>query len=293
VAPEATPAAPDAALVAPSAALTPADAAPATIISLAVLILGSTLLAIAVIAAVLGARARRQFLPGPWRYTLAVPRPTRPVLPRIAVEYAAADLSWLGSETEADIDLPRSVAATVANSGFATLVHRRGPAPPHYMVLEDTAGGAERWRFLYDEILQGLAGEGVEVQRYTFAGNLDRCTAPDGHAVAFGALLDRTEALIAIGDGDAAVNALTGERAHSTSGLNTRTPCFDPSSSLPSVPPCSPHSSRHAGTTRRHYPDGDYRAVTLLHPLAAPASHAFWKRVAALAASLVTPVPFA
>jgi hypothetical protein len=191
----------------------PASSSTATAIAVVALGTGIAILVLAAIAGAIDARARRRFLPGPWRYALAVPPATAPVLSRLAIEDAAADLAALGPETEHDLDLERSVAATVAQGGFPTPVRRRAPAAPHYLVLEDTAGGAERWRFVYDELFRGLTREGITVERYTFAANLALCTAADGHVVALGDLLDQADALIAIGDGDAAVDALTGERA--------------------------------------------------------------------------------
>ena len=182
-------------------------------VALVALALGTIVLAIATIVGALGARARRRFLPGPWRYILAVPPAMKPVLPRNAIEDAAAALTWQATETGDELDFARSVAATVERGGLPTLVYRRSVAAPRYLVLADTAGGADRWKFVYDELLRRLAREGVELERYTFSANPAQCVGPDGRVVALDDLLDHSDALIVIGDGDGAVDALTGERA--------------------------------------------------------------------------------
>ncbi len=185
---------------------------PAIDLTLVALALGMILLVFAAIGGWLGARARRRFVPGPWRYTLAVPPATKPVLPRKAIEDAAVGLTWQVAEMGQDLDLARSVVATAERGGLPTFVHRR-PVVPRYLVLEDTASGADRWKFVYDELFRGLACEGVEFERYTFAANPEECIGPDGRVVGLVDLLDHTDALIVIGDGDAAIDPLDGERA--------------------------------------------------------------------------------
>lgn len=175
--------------------------------------LGTLIIAAATIARMLGARARGRFLPSPWRYALSVPAATRPVLPRTAIEDAAAELTWQTYEIGRDVDIARSVAATVRSGGFPTVVLRKPTRAPRYLVLQDTAGGAERWAFVYDELVRGLVREGVELERYTFAANPELCTGGDGRHVVLDDLLEHADAVIAIGDGAAAVNALTGEHA--------------------------------------------------------------------------------
>jgi hypothetical protein len=177
------------------------------------LTVGAVVLAIAAIAAVVGVRVRRRFIPGPWRFALAVSPATTPVLPRIAIEDAAAELTWHVPETGRELDIARSVAATVARGGLPALAYRRPNATARYLVLEDTANGADRWQFMYDELLRGLVREGIELERYMFAANPAQCTGPDGRVVALDDLLDHCNALIVIGDGEGAVDALTGDRA--------------------------------------------------------------------------------
>jgi formylglycine-generating enzyme required for sulfatase activity len=175
--------------------------------------IGAIVLAILAIAGMRGARGRRRFLPGPWRYVVAVPPAVRPVLPRRAVEDAAADLTSRAPGAGWELDVARSIAATVACGGLPTLVHRTQAAAPRYLVLEDTAGGAGHWQPIYDELWSGLAREGVEIERYRFTANPQRCVRPDGCAVELGELIDHADALIVIGDGDAAVGPLDGRRA--------------------------------------------------------------------------------
>ena len=176
-------------------------------------LLGVAVLVAAVLSALSATRARRGFLPGPWRYALEIPPATRPALPRTAIEDAAADLALRVPRSVHELDPARTVAATVARGGLPTPVYRATPSAPRYVVLEDTAGGADRWRFVYDELLRGLAREGVGLERYTFAADLEHCSGLDGRSVVLGELLDHADALIVIGDGETAVDPVTGERA--------------------------------------------------------------------------------
>ncbi|HEY0991661.1 MAG TPA: hypothetical protein VGD80_31630, partial [Kofleriaceae bacterium] len=176
-------------------------------------VLGAVVLALAAIAAVLGARARRRFVPGPWRYALAVPPATAPTLTAVAIDDAAADLTRRVHHTGAELDPVRSADATAARGGWPTLVYHRPRVVPRYVVLQDIGGGADRWRFLYDDLLRGLARLGIQIERFTFAASPSQCLGTDGRIVALDDVLDHADALIAIGDGDAAVDPLTGERA--------------------------------------------------------------------------------
>ncbi|MBA3540776.1 MAG: hypothetical protein H0T79_14285 [Deltaproteobacteria bacterium] len=175
--------------------------------------LGGAILALALVLVVRGFRRRRTFVAGPWRYQLRVPPARRDVLPRLAIDDGAADLTWQSSEEEGELDLDRTVAATVASGGLPQFLHKRQVAAPHYVVLQDRAGGARRWSFVYDELLRGLAREGVELERYTFDADATVCTARDGREVGLRDLLEHADALIVIGDGAAAVDAISGERA--------------------------------------------------------------------------------
>ncbi len=181
--------------------------------------IGAFVLAVVAIARA-GAHARRKrFVPGPWTYRLAVPPATAPVLSRLSIEDGAADLTWQAHEPGRELDLPRTVDATIEHGGLATFAYRRPPAASRYLVLEDLASGAERWRFLYDELLRGLAREGVELERHTFVGNPEQCTGPDGKPRALRELFEHADAVIAIGDADDALDPLTGELADWVSAL--------------------------------------------------------------------------
>src|SRR5262245_37372730 len=74
---------------------------------------GAIVLAILAIAGLRAARGRRRFVPGPWRYELAVPPAVRLALPRRAIEDAAADLTWRAPGAGRELDVARSIAAIV------------------------------------------------------------------------------------------------------------------------------------------------------------------------------------
>ncbi|HEX8112930.1 MAG TPA: hypothetical protein VF516_34600, partial [Kofleriaceae bacterium] len=175
--------------------------------------IGAVVLAILAIAGLREARERSRFVPGPWRYVVAVPPAARPMLQRRAIEDAATDLTWRAPGAGRELDVARSIAATMERGGLPTLVYCRQAAAPRYLVLEDTAGGAGRWQPIYDELLSGLAREGVEIERFRFVASPEHCVRPDGQAVRFGELIDHADALIVIGDGDAAIDPLDGRRA--------------------------------------------------------------------------------
>jgi hypothetical protein len=161
------------------------------------------------------ARQRKRFVPGPWRYSLRVPKVTRPVLDGDDIVDGAAHLTWQAApEVAGDLDGERSAHATVAAGGAPVILYRPPPAAPRYVVLEDTAVGSERWRFLYDELLRGLAREGVDLTRYTFMGDPSSCTSYDGRETCeLRDLVEHCDALIVIGDGDAAFDPLEGSPA--------------------------------------------------------------------------------
>lgn len=189
------------------------ESPPAIDLTYAGFALGGLILAAAAVAALLGARARRRFLPGPWRYVLAVPAAHKPVLARIAIEDAAAGLTGHAHAPSTELDVTRSAAATARAGGFPTLVFRRRTHAPLYAVLQDTAGGANRWQFVYDELLRGLAREGIALERYTFAASPASCTGGDGRAVTLDEVLDHADGVIVIGDGATALDPLRRERA--------------------------------------------------------------------------------
>jgi outer membrane protein OmpA-like peptidoglycan-associated protein len=164
-------------------------------------------------AASLVARRRRQFLPGPWRYRVDIPDAKKPALSRLDIEDGAADLTWQANEPGHELDIDRTVARTAAAGGMPVIAYRRPPAAPRYLVLEDVGPGTERWRFLYDELLAGLAREGVEIERATFVGSPDVCRTKEGKDVPLRDLLEQMDAMLAIGDGATAIDPLTGERA--------------------------------------------------------------------------------
>jgi hypothetical protein len=174
---------------------------------------GAIVLAAAAAAALLGARARRRFLPGPWRYALAIPPASKPVLSRLAIEDAAAGLGGHAHAPGRELDVARSTAATARAGGSPTLVFRQRTRAPLHAVLQDTAGGANRWQFVYDELVRGLAREGTVLERYTFAANPASCTGSDGRAVLLDEILDHADGVIAIGDGGTALDPLRRERA--------------------------------------------------------------------------------
>lgn len=173
---------------------------------------GLLLFVLATVAAVV-ARRRRRFLPGPWRYRVTIPPATTPTLSRLDIEDGAADLTWQAHEQGHELDVDRTVARTAAAGGMPVVAYRRPPAAPRYLVLEDVAAGTERWRFLYEELLAGLAREGVELERVTYISSPEVCRTKDGKDVPLRDLLEQMDAAIAIGDGAAAVDPLTGERA--------------------------------------------------------------------------------
>lgn len=181
--------------------------------TLVMLILGMLVLATVAVVFAHGSRAHRRFLPGPWRYEIAAPPATNHVLPAEAVEDAAADLSWRAPGLADDIDIERSIAATAAKGGLPTFVKQRALNPLRYLVLEDVAGVAANWKFLYDELFQGLAREGLDIERYTFTGNLQWCTDANGTEATLGELLEGADALIVVSDGQTAVDPVGGGRA--------------------------------------------------------------------------------
>jgi len=128
---------------------------------------------------------------------------------------SAAHLSWQAEqETCGDIDANQSIHATVTTGGAPVIVYRRPQANATYLVLEDTEGGSERWRFLYDELLSGLAREGVHITRCTFTGDPTWCTNIDGGvSCELRDLVGHCDALIVIGDGNAALDPIEGTPA--------------------------------------------------------------------------------
>jgi hypothetical protein len=155
-------------------------------------------------------RRRRNFVPGPWKYSLQVPLVTRPVLDEDSVVDGAAHLTWQADQDLAgDVDIDRSVQATVATGGAPVIIHRPPPVAPKYLVLEDSDDGSERWRFLYDELLRRLSREGVDITRYTFTSDPSSCTSIDGRvSCELRDLVEHCDALIVIGDGDAAFDPI-------------------------------------------------------------------------------------
>jgi formylglycine-generating enzyme len=230
-------------------------------LALAGLVIGAILLVCALIAGAARARARRRFLPEPWRYAPAVPPASAPVLPRIAIEDAAADLTWQAPRAGHELDIARSVIATVDRGGLPTVIHRRPVAVSRYIVLEDRAGGAAGWAHIYDELFCGLAREGVELERYTFAANPEDCTGPAGRRVSLDELLDHCDALIVIGDGDGAVDPLTGARATWLASLRhvPRRLWINP------VPPARWSAGAHAIAADTPIAHGVARALTALN----------------------------
>src|SRR5204863_146596 len=85
-----------------------------------------------------------------------VPPATRPALSQRAIEDAASDLSRQSIGDEHAIDVARSVIGTAERGGLPTLVHRPRVVVTRYLVLQDVADGAERWRFLYDALRSAI-----------------------------------------------------------------------------------------------------------------------------------------
>jgi len=202
---------PDAAI--PADILSPAELR--DLVALGLLVAGGALLASGLVIGGVLAMLRRRFIPGPWRYAPQVPVSTRPVLEPDDVTDGVAYLTWQADRAPPKVlDVDRSARATAATGGAPVLLYHRPPVAPWYLVLEDTEPGSECWHFLYDELWKRLAREGVDITRYTFAGNPSWCTSIDGgERRALRDLVEHCDALIVVGNGDAAFDPVEGARA--------------------------------------------------------------------------------
>ncbi len=212
--------APIAAAVAPAAPIAPpppivVEPAPSIgpLVAMFAAIVGAMLAAVAIVLALHAARRRKKFLPGPWTYRATIPPTTRPILGSLAIEDTASALTFQADAAGTELDLGRTVDRTLAAGGLLTPVYQQPHAAPVYVVLEDTARGTERWRFLYDELLRGLAREGVELVRYTFDAVPETCGSPEGRPAALRDIVEHADALIAIGDGNGGLDPDTDQPA--------------------------------------------------------------------------------
>ncbi len=78
-------------------------------------------------------------------------------------------------EDHFQIDIPKTVSATVDQAGMPTLAYRQQTRPPEYLMLIDRQSRANHRSQLFDWIYQALVEQEVFVERYFFDGDIRTC----------------------------------------------------------------------------------------------------------------------
>ena len=78
-------------------------------------------------------------------------------------------------EDHFQIDIPKTVSATIDQAGMPTIAYRQQTRPPEYLMLIDRQSGANHRSKLFDWIYQTLLEQEVFVERYFFDGDIRTC----------------------------------------------------------------------------------------------------------------------
>ncbi|MGH9844041.1 MAG: SUMF1/EgtB/PvdO family nonheme iron enzyme, partial [Blastocatellia bacterium] len=112
------------------------------------------------------------------------------------------------------LDLERTIAATIAARGYPRFQFRQASRVPEYLVLIDRASRHDHQARLFDQLARSLEREGLFVVRYFYDGDPRVCRpAAGGPDVLLGDLHRRYPAhrLVLMGDGARLLDPLTGE----------------------------------------------------------------------------------
>ena len=112
----------------------------------------------------------------------------------------------------ATLDVPATVAATVAAGGRVELRHRASTRVPEYVALVDRRGPGDHRAGMAEELLSSLGDEGVELRRFSFDHDPRRVEGPGGAGVGIADLRERYDGsrLLVFGDGEALLDPLSG-----------------------------------------------------------------------------------
>ena len=78
-------------------------------------------------------------------------------------------------EDHFQIDIPKTVSATIDQAGMPTLAYRQQTRPPEYLMLIDRQSGANHRSKLFDWVYLVLLEQEVFVERYFFDGDIRTC----------------------------------------------------------------------------------------------------------------------
>ncbi len=112
------------------------------------------------------------------------------------------------------LDLPRTIGATIAARGYPSFRYRQASRVPEYLVLIDRASRRDHQARLFDQLAQALEREGLFVARYFYEGDPRICrSAESGHDLFLAELFRKYPAhrLVMMGDGARLLDPVTGE----------------------------------------------------------------------------------
>ncbi len=140
-------------------------------------------------------------LPSPRWYDLELAALTVPPIPRADLDDAA---TWLGrgrlTARHGELDVERTVEATVAAGGAPAPRFRPRPAPAAVLVLADTGAAMAPWRPHAEALVGGLRGRGVHVEIARFVDRPD-VVRVDGEVLPLATLAQRAGHLPLLGVG--------------------------------------------------------------------------------------------
>src|SRR5262249_44964986 len=112
------------------------------------------------------------------------------------------------------LDLSRTIAATIEARGYPSLRYRQASRVPEYLILIDRASRHDhQWRFL-DQMAQALEGEGLFIIRFFYQGGPRLCRSAESGREVFLTELQRiypAHRLILMGNGARLLDPARGE----------------------------------------------------------------------------------